>query len=183
MPRDGLLRCARNDGRQSLAVWRAGHTQEICTRVSHRTHTEWLRVYAASITTSLAAGGRAVVHHDERYHWRPRGPGPPKPDGAFEENVILLRALRASSTPHRSGRSACTARPLHRRNRPGKTQTQYAVVGLRTDDQSDPRNCQMISSATIASRTSMILRRIPLCLRAPESDAGHLVPRLVPNSP
>src|SRR5207248_11380852 len=53
---------------------RAGHTQGICTRISHRTHTDWLRADGASITTSLAAGGRAFVHHDECYHWRPRGP-------------------------------------------------------------------------------------------------------------
>ena len=70
---------------QNFAVSRAGHTQGIYAGVSHRTHTDWLRERGASITTSLAAGGRAVVHHDERYHWRPRGPDSPKQDGVFEE--------------------------------------------------------------------------------------------------
>src|SRR6185369_6382341 len=45
----------------SFAVARAGHTQGICARISHRTHTDRLRVHGASITTSLAAGGRAFT--------------------------------------------------------------------------------------------------------------------------
>ena len=35
-------------------------------------------------------------------------------------------------------------------------------LDLRADDHSDPRNCQMIGSATITSMTWMILRTIPL---------------------
>ncbi len=60
---------------RSFAVARAGHTQGICTPISHRTATDWPREHRASITASpLAAGGRAFVHHDECYHWRRRGP-------------------------------------------------------------------------------------------------------------
>src|SRR3954463_10729968 len=117
------------DGGQNFAVSRAGHTQGICAEISHRTHTDWLRVHGASITASLAAGGRAFVHHDERYHWRPRGPDSPKQDGVFEENVILLRALRASSTPDRSGRATCRrSTRFIGTNTSEKTQTPRAVV-------------------------------------------------------
>ena len=35
-------------------------------------------------------------------------------------------------------------------------------LGLCADDQSDPRNCQMISSATITRMPWMMLRTIPL---------------------
>jgi hypothetical protein len=95
-------------------------------------------VHGASITAALAAGGRAVVHHDERYHWRPTRPGLPEARWRFRRNVILLRALRASSTPHCIGRAA-----FRRSTRfigtiaVGKTRTRHAVIELayrRSDD-------------------------------------------------
>jgi hypothetical protein len=45
---------------------------------------------------------------------------------------------------------------------PEKRKRSTRSLGLRADHQSHPRNCQMISSATIASMTWMILRTIPL---------------------
>jgi hypothetical protein len=76
-------------------------------------------------------------------------PGLPETRWRFRRNVILLRALRASSSPHRSGRSACAAQPAssaqsHRTKR-------NVARGHRASRRGSKRseNCRITSNATI----------------------------------
>ena len=94
-------------------------------------------MHGASITASLAAGGRAVVHHDERYHWRPRGPDS-RSKMAFSKKRHLAQGTPGLvySSSHRSSRLS-PFDPLHRHNRNRKTRTRHAVIGSacrRSDD-------------------------------------------------
>jgi hypothetical protein len=79
---------------------------------------------------------------------------------ATRPGLLGTPGLVYSSSQRPSGFSPFA--PLHRHNHIGNAPRGMRSLGLRAGDQSDPRNCQMISSATITGMPWMMLRTIPL---------------------
>jgi len=98
-------RQSRNGHRAGFCDSHAGHTQEICARICHRTRTDWLRAHGAFITASLAAGGRAVVHHDERLPLEATRPGLLGTPGLVYSLPSLATGPLACGTAHPNLRS------------------------------------------------------------------------------
>jgi hypothetical protein len=123
MPRDGLLRCVRNDG------WAA------CRGLACGIHARNMHTYIAPYSYGLAArarriyndvacsGGQGVRPSRQTLPLEATRPGLPEARWRFRRKRHL-----AQSTPGLVYSSAPPG-PFHQRNHIGKTQTQHAVIG------------------------------------------------------
>ncbi len=144
--------------RATNSQWRPGRVLRSRVRDTRNMHTSpapysyGLAARARRIYNDVACSGGQGVRSSRRM----------LPLEATRPGLLGTPGLVYSLSHHRSGRVAFRrSTRINGTVTLGKAPGGTRSLGLRADDQSDPRNCQMISSTTITSMTSMILRPIP----------------------